>query len=71
MSHNKTILGRLPRNLRDTYPQLDHIITRGGIPQVHATISLEQGSGRINGTLYFPAPVFVMPTNFPPRKNGP
>ncbi|KQB84525.1 hypothetical protein [Corynebacterium oculi] len=68
VSHDKTILGRLPRNLRDTYPQLDHIITRGGIPQVHATISLEQGSGRINGTLYFPAPVFVMPTNFPPKE---
>ncbi|MBC3186595.1 hypothetical protein H7347_08440 [Corynebacterium sp. zg-331] len=68
VSHDKTILGRLPRNLRDTYPQLDHIITRGGIPQVHATLSLEQGSGRISGNLYFPAPVFVMPTNFPPKE---
>ncbi|MGV0341821.1 hypothetical protein [Corynebacterium mastitidis] len=68
VNHEKTILGRLPRNLRDTYPQLDHIITRGGIPEVHATISLAQGSGRISGNLYFPAPVFVMPTNFPPKE---
>ncbi|KQB87191.1 hypothetical protein [Corynebacterium lowii] len=68
VNHEKTILGRLPRNLRDTYPQLDHIITRGGIPEVHATISLTQGSGKISGNLYFPAPVFVMPTNFPPKE---
>ncbi|MCZ9309912.1 hypothetical protein ACUY3K_02425 [Corynebacterium uberis] len=66
VSHGKTRIGRLPRNLRQTYPQLDHLLNRGATPEVNARIALTPGSGTLSGELYFPAPVFVMPTNVPP-----
>lgn len=66
VGHDGTVIGRLPRNLRESYPQIDHLISQGYTPLVQADIHAAD-SGRLECDLRFPAPALVLPANDPPR----
>lgn len=64
--YGKTLLGRLPEEALDSYPQLGHLLAEGLRPSVGVEVYASQGSGRLHADLLLPAPGLVMPANTPP-----
>lgn len=68
VSHQRVHLGRLPQEMREQYPQLDHLRSLHQAPQAALVVRLNEGSGQVEATVSFPAPGAVMPQNMPPEE---